>query len=75
MIQNDEELQVKAADFSGGFVLLESDDTKDPRFTATAAELEKKGIKDFQLYYALNTIKRLAAPISTASAGPGKKAR
>src|SRR5215212_2372707 len=29
--------------------LLESDDTKDPRFTATAAELEKKGVKDFQL--------------------------
>src|SRR3954451_23952360 len=40
--------------------LLEGDDTPDPRFTATAAALEKKGIKDFQLYYALNTLKRLA---------------
>src|SRR5437868_7665239 len=55
--------------------LLEADDTPDPRFTAKADELEKKGIKDFQLYYALNTIKRLAAPVSIASAGPGKKAR
>ena len=44
--------------------LLESDDTKDPRFTATAAELEKKGIKDFQLYYALNTLKRIAGPVA-----------
>ena len=55
--------------------LLEADDGPDPRFTAKPEELEKKGIKDFQLYYALNTIKRLAAPVSIASAGPGKKAR
>src|SRR6478672_2446129 len=40
--------------------LLESDDTPDPRFAASAEELKKKGIKDFQLYYALNTLKRLA---------------
>jgi carboxyl-terminal processing protease len=40
-----------------------------------ADELEKKGIKDFQLYYALNTIKRLAAPVSIASAAPAKKSR
>src|SRR5574338_459813 len=40
--------------------LLESDDTPDPRFTATAEELKKKGIKDFQLQYAINTLKRLA---------------
>ena len=32
----------------------------DPRFTATAAELEKKGVKDFQLDYAIKTLKRLA---------------
>jgi len=55
--------------------LLEANDGPDPRFTAKPEELEKKGIKDFQLYYALNTIKRLAVPVSTASAGPGKKAR
>jgi carboxyl-terminal processing protease len=53
--------------------LLEADDSTDPRFTATPAELEKKGIKDFQLYYALNTLKRLAAPAYIASAAPAKK--
>jgi carboxyl-terminal processing protease len=47
--------------------LLESDDTADPRFTATAAELEKKGIKDFQLDYALNTLKRIAGPVRPTS--------
>ena len=58
--------------------LLESDDTPDPRFTAKADELKKEGIKDFQLYYALNTLKRLAgsAP-ATVAAGSGspKKSR
>ena len=53
--------------------LLESDDTKDPRFAATAAELEKKGIKDFQLHYALSTLKRITgpapAPMSIAKKG------
>ena len=48
--------------------LLESDDATDPRFTATAAELEKKGVKDFQLDYALKTLKRLSvAPTAVAS--------
>jgi carboxyl-terminal processing protease len=53
--------------------LLEADDTPDPRFSAKAEELEKKGIKDFQLYYALNTLKRLASPAAIASATPAKK--
>ena len=52
--------------------LLEADDTPDPRFMMTPASLEKQGIKDFQLYYALNTIKRLAGPTYIASAGPKK---
>ncbi|MDQ3075209.1 MAG: S41 family peptidase, partial [Pseudomonadota bacterium] len=48
--------------------LLESDDLTDPRFSATAAELEKKGIEDYQLHYALNALKRLApAPVSVAA--------
>jgi carboxyl-terminal processing protease len=55
--------------------LLESDDTPDPRFTAKADDLKKEGVKDFQLYYALNTIKRLAAPVNIASAAPAKKTR
>ena len=55
--------------------LLEGDDTPDPRFAAKPAELEKKGIKDFQLYYAMNTLKRLASPPYIASAAPAKKTR
>ena len=54
--------------------LLEHDDTPDPRFTATAAELEKKGIKDFQLDYAIQTLKRLA-PTAVAARSPGAKTR
>jgi carboxyl-terminal processing protease len=53
--------------------LLENDDTPDPRFAMKAADLEKKGIKDFQLYYAISTLKRLASPASIASATPPKK--
>jgi carboxyl-terminal processing protease len=55
--------------------LLEADDTPDPRFMMTPAALEKQGIKDFQLYYALNTLKRLTAPTTIASAAPAKKSR
>jgi len=40
--------------------LLESDTKPDPRFTATPAELKAKGITDFQLNYALETLNRLA---------------
>lgn len=51
--------------------VLEDDNQPDPRFTATSEELEKKGVKDFQLDYALKTLQRLApAPI----AAPAKKA-
>jgi carboxyl-terminal processing protease len=38
--------------------LLEEDSKDDPRFTATAEELKKKGIEDFQLNYAIDTIAR-----------------
>jgi carboxyl-terminal processing protease len=56
--------------------LLEQDDTaQDPRFSATSDELAKKGIKDFQLYYALNTLKRLGSPKAVASAGGQSKSR
>jgi carboxyl-terminal processing protease len=47
--------------------LLENDSTADPRFTATSAELEKKGIKDFQLDYAIKALKRLAPPAAAPS--------
>ena len=48
--------------------VLEDDSKPDPRFTATAAELEKAGVKDYQLDYALKTLKRLAVPpVKTAA--------
>ena len=54
--------------------LLEEDDfSKDPRFNFTQAELEKKGVKDFQLDYALRTLKRLRAPTNVASAESPKR--
>jgi carboxyl-terminal processing protease len=55
--------------------LLENDDTPDPRFAMTPAALERQGIKDFQLDYAIKTLKRLAGPISIASADGSKKPR
>ena len=39
---------------------LESDKLQDPRFKLTAEELKAKGIEDFQLYYALQTIRHTA---------------
>lgn len=51
--------------------VLEEDAKDDPRFTATADELKKKGIDDFQLHYALQTISRLGP--STAVAAKGAK--
>jgi carboxyl-terminal processing protease len=53
--------------------LLEQDDSADPRFMMTAAELEKKGIKDFQLDYAIKTLKRLGARGSAVAAAGGKR--
>ena len=57
--------------------LLEADDTStDPRFSMTVAELEKKGIEDFQLHYAINTLKRLApSGTKVASAGGASRSR
>ena len=50
--------------------VLEEDTRPDPRFTATAEELKKQGIEDFQLDYALKTIGRLAKPpVIAAKAG------
>jgi carboxyl-terminal processing protease len=59
--------------------LLESDNTPDPRFTAKPDDLKKQGIKDFQLYYAINTLKRLAGPVAppvvAGGSGASKKSR
>ena len=56
--------------------LLEKDEKLDPRFTATAAELKAKGIEDFQLHYALQTIGRISPTASRMAAQvtkPGAK--
>ncbi|MBN8808994.1 MAG: S41 family peptidase [Sphingomonas sp.] len=53
--------------------ILEEDTKTDPRFAATPDELKKRGITDFQLYYALQTIGRLAKTPTTAPAAAGRK--
>lgn len=56
--------------------ILEDDTKTDPRFKATAEELKKQGIEDFQLNYALETIGRLAkSPMRVAAQNtkPAKK--
>ncbi len=45
---------------------LETDREADPRFTATPEELKERGIKDFQLHYALETLRR-AGGVSLAA--------
>jgi carboxyl-terminal processing protease len=52
--------------------VLEEDTQTDPRFAATPTELEKQGIKDFQLHYALQTIARIGAPTRVAVGGATK---
>ncbi|MEZ5707925.1 MAG: S41 family peptidase [Blastomonas sp.] len=41
--------------------VVEEDKIDDPRFSATPEELEEKGIKDFQLHYAMQTLQRTTA--------------
>ena len=41
---------------------LETDRQQDPRFKLTAEELKAQGITDFQLHYAIQTLRRTAAP-------------
>jgi carboxyl-terminal processing protease len=56
--------------------VIQDDAKPDPRFTATAEELKKKGVEDFQLNYALQAITRLgrnAAATPAASAARGTR--
>jgi carboxyl-terminal processing protease len=56
--------------------IVQDDSKPDPRFTATPDELKKKGITDFQLHYALQTIGRLGkAQTAAAPAAAGKGTR
>ncbi|MGH6781671.1 MAG: S41 family peptidase, partial [Sphingomonadaceae bacterium] len=53
--------------------VLEDDAKPDPRFILTSAQLEKQGVEDFQLDYAVKTIARLGKPaVVTAAAGGAK---
>ena len=45
---------------------LETDNRDDPRFQQTAEQLEEQGIEDFQLHYALETLRR-TTPRAVAS--------
>ena len=45
---------------------LETDKQDDPRFKMTSAELQAKGIKDFQLHYAIETLRRTSPATAVA---------
>ena len=48
--------------------LIQDDQRPDPRFSATPEELRQRGITDFQLHYALQTVARLARAPGTGGA-------
>jgi len=52
--------------------LLEDDAKEDPRFALTADQLEKQGVKDYQLDYAVKTISRLGPPKPVVAAAGAK---
>lgn len=52
---------------------LETDKGEDPRFKMTAEELKAKGIDDFQLYYAVQTLERTAPQALAAKASAGRR--
>src|SRR3954466_1923059 len=53
--------------------VIEDDGKPDPRFVATPDDLKRKGIDDFQLYYAVQALNRLAHPAAVAAGGAGGK--
>jgi len=54
--------------------VLEADEKPDPRFKATPEDLKAKGITDFQLHYAIETVSRLGR-LKLAAAAPRKAVR
>jgi len=52
---------------------LETDKGEDPRFKMTAEELKAKGIDDFQLYYAMQTLERTAPQALAVKASAGRR--
>jgi carboxyl-terminal processing protease len=51
--------------------VIEDDGRPDPRFAATVDDLKKKGVDDFQLTYAVQTLNRLGRT-ATAATGPAR---
>ena len=54
--------------------VLQDDGKPDPRFSMTAEQLEQRGIEDFQLHYALETIARLGR-VQQAGSRPNGQSR
>lgn len=52
---------------------LEKDKVEDPRFKMTPEELKAKGIDDFQLYYAMQTLERTAPQALAVKASAGRR--
>lgn len=55
--------------------ILEEDVVPDPRFKASAEELKKQGITDFQMSYALRTLERLGGGGADSTATPAAARR
>lgn len=51
--------------------IIKDDGKPDPRFAMTADELKKKGVDDFQLYYAVQAVSRLAK-LAPPGGAPGR---
>jgi len=54
---------------------LEEDIADDPRFTMTAEQLKAKGIEDFQLHYAMETLTRLGSKTMKLAEKPAPKGK
>lgn len=54
---------------------LEEDIADDPRFAMTAEQLKAKGIEDFQLHYALETLNRLGSKTMKLAEKPATKGK
>jgi carboxyl-terminal processing protease len=55
--------------------VVQDDAKPDPRFAATPEELKRKGIEDFQLHYALQSIARLGRTATAVKAVPAPQAK
>ncbi|MGB5076591.1 MAG: S41 family peptidase [Sphingorhabdus sp.] len=54
---------------------LEEDIADDPRFAMTSEQLKTKGIEDFQLHYAMETLQRLGTKTMRLAEKPARKGR